>query len=98
MTTNPGRFRFSVPSPYVTHDPKLGRGCRPSPQFIRSSDGSWLGTSACIDRITAMSSTCSAVLAKISLTSIPDSPYLLNLNGDRIGAPVLRSVRRLVVG
>ena len=36
----------------------LGRGSRPSPQFISISDGSWLGTSACIERMTQMSSTC----------------------------------------
>ena len=39
----------------------LGRGSRPSPQFISISDGSWLGTSACIERMTHMSSMCAAV-------------------------------------
>ena len=38
----------------------LGRICRASPQFISSSDGSWFGTSACIERITQMSSMLSA--------------------------------------
>src|SRR5262245_12619027 len=98
MTTNPGRFLFSEPRPYVTHDPKLGRGSRPSPQFIRSNDGSWFGTSACIDRMTQMSSMWAAVWAKSSLTSMPDRPYRANLNGDFMAAPVLRSVRRFVVG
>ncbi len=32
------------------------RMSRASPQFISMSDGSWLGTSACMDRMTAMSS------------------------------------------
>ena len=36
----------------------LGRGSRPSPQFISISDGSWFGTSACIERMTHMSSMC----------------------------------------
>ena len=34
----------------------LGRTCRGSPQFISNSEGSWFGTSACMERITAMSS------------------------------------------
>ena len=34
----------------------LGRISRASPQFISISDGSWLGTSACIERMTQMSS------------------------------------------
>ena len=60
------------------------------------SDGSWLGTSACIERITQMSSIIPAVWAKSSLTSIPLWPYFLNLNGEPMAAPVLRSVGRLV--
>src|SRR5918995_1617294 len=98
MQTNPGRFWFSVPRPYVTHEPRLGRTVRLSPVFINKNDGSWLGTSACIDRITQMSSMCFAVCSKISLTSMPDLPYFLNLKGDGNAAPVLRSVLRLVVG
>ena len=39
----------------------LGRDSRSSPQFISSIDGSWLGVSACIERMTQRSSTCSAV-------------------------------------
>jgi hypothetical protein len=39
---------------------------------------------------------CSAVLAKRSLTSIPDLPYFLNANGDRMATPVFRSVRRFI--
>ena len=72
----------------------LGRISRGSPQFISSSDGSWFGTSACIERMTQMSSMCFAVLAKSSLTSRPLWPYFWNLNGDGNAAPVLRSVRR----
>ena len=53
----------------------LGRGRRESPQFISMSEGSWLGTSACIERRMAMSSMCRlAVLANNSLTSMPDRP------------------------
>jgi hypothetical protein len=53
----------------------LGRISRDSPQFINSSEGSWFGTSACIERTTQMSSIDSAVRAKSSLTSIPLWPY-----------------------
>ncbi len=62
------------------------------------SDGSWLGTWAYIERTTAMSSACAAVLAKSSLISNPLLPYLENLKGDGKAAPVLRSVRRYSPG
>src|SRR5262245_6101827 len=65
---------------------------------MSKSDGSWFGTSAYMERMTQMSSMCSAVFAKISLTSMPDWPYFRNLYGDFIAAPVFRSVRRLPVG
>ena len=42
-----------------------------------------------------MSSTCSAVLANSSLTSIPLWPYFRNWNGEGNAAPVLRSVVRI---
>src|SRR5438270_6064896 len=76
----------------------LGRIWRASPQFISRSDGSWFGTSACIERITQMSSMFRAILGKISLTSRPLWPYFWNLNGEGNAAPVLRSVRRFAVG
>src|SRR5207249_10363531 len=56
MAMKPGRFWFSLPRPYVTHEPREGRTSRASPQFMSKSDGSWLGTSAYIDRITQTSS------------------------------------------
>ena len=71
---------------------------RASPVFIRRNDGSWFGTSACIERITQMSSMWAAVFAKSSLTSIPLWPYFLNLNGEGNAAPVRRSVARFFVG
>src|SRR6185436_10817913 len=76
---NPGRFWFSVPRPYVSQEPMLGRDWRGSPQFIRSSDGSWFGSSACIPRMTQRSSTDCARFGKSSLTSMPLWPYFLNL-------------------
>src|SRR5262245_57757629 len=44
-TTKPGRFLFSVPSPYVSHDPIEGRPTCVWPVFIMSIDGSWFGMS-----------------------------------------------------
>ena len=94
----PGRFSFSVPSPYVTHAPRLGRESRSLPQFINRMDCSWFGVLAYIERMKHMSSTWAAVFSKISLTSMPDWPYLRNENGEPIAAPVARSVVRLPCG
>jgi len=51
-----------------------------------------------IERMTQMSSIDSATWGKRSLTSIPLSPYFLNLKGDPRAAPVFRSVRRFFEG
>ena len=64
-TTKPGRFWFPRParrSPRIT----LGRLITASPLFISMSDGSWFGTFAVSDRITAMSSMCAAVFKKLA--------------------------------
>src|SRR5262245_57214466 len=68
---------------------------RSSPQFIIIKEGSWLGRSVCMERITQRSSANSAVNGKSSLTSRPLLPYFLNENGDGKAVPVLRSVRKL---
>src|SRR6185436_209341 len=68
---------------------------RSSPQFIIIKEGSWLGRSVCMERITQRSSAISAVYGKSSLTSSPLAPYFLNENGDGKAVPVLRSVRKL---
>ena len=44
------------------------------------------------------SSTCSAVLAKISLTGMPLRPWRLNSNGEGRAPPVGRSVLKLPDG
>src|SRR4051794_32846598 len=75
-----------------------GRIWRASPQFMSISEGSWLGTSACMERMTQMSSMHWPTFLKRSLTSMPDWPYLLNLNGEGKAAPVRRSVRRVGIG
>ena len=60
--------------------------------------GTILGTSAYMERMTAMSSMCWAVRANSSLTSMPFLPWRRKANGERMAAPVLRSVRRLARG
>ena len=60
--------------------------------FIISIDGSWFGMSVYIERMKQMSSAHSPTCGNSSLTSIPALPYFLNANGERISAPVLRSV------
>src|SRR6266446_8642287 len=70
----------------------LGRLCTASPQFINMREGSWFGSSAFIERITAMSSIHSPIFGNKSLTSIPLWPYFLNLKGEGNAAPVFRSV------
>src|SRR3954471_10316393 len=75
-----------------------GRPENLSPQFIMNNEGSWLGRSVNMERITQRSSACRAVWEKISLISRPLCPYFLNVNGDLRRLPVLRSVLTLPVG
>src|SRR6266851_10249401 len=91
-TTNPGRFLFSVPSPYVSHEPSDGRPTWLCPVFIISMEGSWFGMSVYIERMKQISSAHSPTCGNNSLTSMPHCPYCLNWKGDRINEPVLRSV------
>src|ERR1700751_4757633 len=76
----------------------LGRISRASPQFISMSDGSWLGTWACMERMTAISSIDEATFGKSSLASMPLWPNFENLKGEGKAAPVRRSVGRFGVG
>ena len=85
---NPGRFWFSVPSPYTTHDPMLGFVIRSDPVFMNTVATSWAGMSVYIERTTAMSSTCWPIPGKSSLTSVPDRPMGVNLNGEPMATPL----------
>ena len=93
-TTKPGRLRFSEPSPYTIHEPRDGREPprKACPVFIISIDGKWLTLSDHIERTTRKSSMREPTREKISLTSMPLSPYRLNSNGDFISPPEARSV------
>src|SRR5262245_24152406 len=78
MTTKPGRFSFTLPRPYVTHEPMHGFPLRMRPAFIMSSAEPWIGDSAYIECRNAMSSTQPPTCGKRSDTSLPHSPYGLN--------------------
>ncbi len=54
--------------------------------------------SVCIERITQMSSAQPPTCGNSSLTSRPLWPYFLNVNGDFISEPVLRSVATVPPG
>src|SRR5438309_7787884 len=69
-----------------------------SPQLSMNRDGSWLGRSVYMERMTQRSSAHSPSWGKISLTSRPLCPYFLKVKGDFSRLPVLRSVRRFPEG
>src|SRR3954451_23772308 len=83
ITTNPGRLSHSLPRPYVTHDPMLGRPGKRKPVFIWNRAGAWLFDSQCIERMTHSSSAHLATSGNFSETSIPDWPYFLKVYGLR---------------
>ena len=82
----------------MSHEPSDGRPTWMWPVFIISIDGSWFGMSVCIERITQMSSAQAPTCGNSSLTSSPLLPYRLNVNGDFISEPVLRSVATVPPG
>src|SRR6476620_8348011 len=88
MTTKPGRFWFSLPNPYVSHEPRHGRENACSPVFICRHAPLWLILSATIERILQRSSTHPATFGNSSLTSMPDCPCRENLNGEPSRLPV----------
>src|SRR4029077_156843 len=79
-TTKPGRSWDSLPRPYVTHEPMLGRPNWVDPVFMRICPGAWLNACVVIDFTIAMSSTTSARCGNASESSAPDFPYCENLN------------------
>ena len=57
------------------------------PVFMNTVATSWAGMSVYIERTTAMSSTCCPMPGKSSLTSVPERPILVNLNGEPMATP-----------
>ncbi len=77
-TTKPGRSFASLPIPYVTHDPMLGRPNCCEPVLANSFAGAWLIGSVTTARRNARSSTTSAVCGRHSETQDPVSPCWAN--------------------
>src|SRR5262249_29437075 len=94
-TTNPGRFSFSEPRPYVTHDPIDGRPARGEPVNSSSSAGAWLNWSVYIDLITQMSSATSCSRGTASDIQMPPWPCCANVRGvpSRLGVPDVKANR-----
>src|SRR5262245_7862411 len=80
LTTNPGKFSFSLPRPYVTHDPRAGCPDRIRPEFIMSMADPWIGDSAYMLCTNAMSSTHDPMFGNRSLTILPHLPYGSNFH------------------
>src|SRR5262249_41190574 len=87
MTTKPGRFSFSLPSPYVTQLPTDGLPIRGSPVFIMKRAGLWLFDSLHSEWTNAIGSTCLDRLGKSDDPHLPHCPYCFHSNGDFISGP-----------
>src|SRR5688572_14763826 len=74
ITTNPGRFSFSLPRPYVTQLPRHGLPLSNLPLFIIRSPDPWIGLSAYIEWRNAMSSTHDPTFGNRSDTRLPHFP------------------------
>src|SRR5437764_7389410 len=82
MTTNAGRFWFSVPRPYVTHEPRHGRPARIEQVFIRAMPAEWLIPSPQQDRRIARSSAHAPMCGNQSDTGNPLCPYCVHFRGE----------------
>ena len=80
-TTKPGRSWFSLPNPYVTHEPIEGRPMRGEPVYKSICAGAWLNCSVYIDLTKQRSSACSDSIGTASENQAPLSPCCWNLWG-----------------
>src|ERR1700693_547052 len=87
IVTKPGRLRFSLPKPYVTHEPTHGKPIRDMPVLIMNRAGEWLLELVQHEWMKAILSTCCATCGKISEPHLPQSPYCRKRNGDFITGP-----------
>src|SRR5204862_7631715 len=77
-----GRFRDSVPRPYTTQLPIVGRPVTPAtPPWKYRIETSCPLNPVCIDRITQTSSTIPAACGSNSETSVPHAPCPANFHG-----------------
>src|SRR4051812_45453197 len=88
MVTNPGRSRFSVPSPYVTQLPMLGRTNVSEPVCSSSRAPPCREFDPCIDLMKHRSSTMADRCGNNSDTVAPLCPYRLNFHGEASRLPV----------
>src|SRR5258708_3300798 len=66
-----------------------GLASRSEPVFIITVATSWAGMSVYIERMIAMSSTCSPIFGKTSLTGMPERPMGVNLKGEGMATPFM---------
>src|SRR6266436_458436 len=81
-TTKPGRFFDSLPSPYCTHAPIVGRPGSIWPASSNISAGWWLNASVCMERTKHKLSTIGGHFSlRKSLNTAPLLPYWPNVRG-----------------
>src|SRR3954454_21132088 len=90
----PGRSWFSVPRPYVIHDPMLGRTNVSDPVCSSSSAPPCREFEPCIDLMKHRSSAHPARCGNNSDTHAPLCPYRLKANGDLSRFPVALDTTR----
>src|SRR5437763_16896507 len=82
MATKAGRSWFSLPSPYDSQEPMLGRPASWAPVWKKVMAGSWLIASVCNDLMKHSSSATCAVYGSSSLSHAPACPCCRNENRD----------------
>src|SRR5580692_4253568 len=87
IVTKPGRLLFSLPTPYVTHEPMQGKPILDMPVLIMNSAGEWLFDVVQHEWMKAILSTWRATFGKISEPHLPQSPYCRKRKGDLITGP-----------
>ena len=86
ITTNVGRLSVSLPSPYDSQAPMLGRPGACAPVMKNVTPGAWFTASVYMLRTRQMSSAIAPTFGSISLISMPAWPYFLNgLIAGRVG-------------
>src|SRR5207253_2904926 len=82
ITTKLGRSFDSLPSPYASHAPMLGRPAICDPVCRNVTAGSWLIASVFMELMKVRSSAIFAVCGSSSLTQAPEWPRFSNENFD----------------
>src|ERR1044072_4804900 len=80
ITSKPDRVSLTLPRPYFAQAPRQGLPLRILPVFICSIAEPWIGESAVIECMNAMSSTQVARCGNKSDTHLPHWPYCLKFH------------------